>query len=43
MSKNKEIKFCLLYRDMWQSSGKYVPMVHQLKQFAPLVVEMGMF
>ncbi|MFA5302169.1 MAG: oxaloacetate decarboxylase [Bacteroidales bacterium] len=43
MSKNKEIKFCLLYRDMWQSSGKYVPMVHQLKQFAPLVVEMGCF
>jgi pyruvate carboxylase subunit B len=28
---------------MWQSSGKYVPMVHQLKQFAPLVVEMGCF
>ncbi len=40
---NKEIKFCLLYRDMWQSSGKYVPMVHQLKQIAPLIVEMGCF
>lgn len=43
MSKNKEIKFCLLYRDMWQSSGKYVPMVHQLKQIAPLIIEMGCF
>jgi len=28
---------------MWQSSGKYVPMVHQLKQIAPLIIEMGCF
>jgi len=28
---------------MWQSSGKYVPMVHQLKQIAPLIIDMGCF
>ena len=39
----REIKFSLLYRDMWQSSGKYVPMVHQLKQIAPVIVDMGCF
>ena len=26
----KEIKFSLVYRDMWQSSGRYVPRVDQL-------------
>ena len=39
----REIKFSLLYRDMWQSSGKYVPMVHQLNQIAPVIVDMGCF
>lgn len=39
----KEIKFSLLYRDMWQSSGKYVPRVDQLKQIAPVIVDMGCF
>ncbi len=39
----REIKFSLLYRDMWQSSGKYVPMVHQLKEIAPVIIEMGCF
>ncbi len=39
----KEIKFSLLYRDMWQSSGKYVPKVAQLKQIAPVIIEMGCF
>lgn len=39
----KEIKFSLLYRDMWQSSGKYVPMVHQLNQIAPVIIDMGCF
>lgn len=39
----KQIKFCLLYRDMWQSSGKYVPRVDQLKQIAPVIIEMGCF
>lgn len=39
----REIKFSLVYRDMWQSSGKYVPMVHQLKEIAPVIIEMGCF
>ena len=37
----KEIKFSLVYRDMWQSSGKYQPRVDQLVRIAPLIVEMG--
>jgi pyruvate carboxylase subunit B len=40
---SKEIKFSLLYRDMWQSSGKYQPRVDQLKQIAPVIVDMGCF
>lgn len=28
---------------MWQSSGKYVPRVDQLKKIAPVIVEMGCF
>ena len=39
----KEIKFSLLYRDMWQSSGKYQPRADQLKQVAPVIIEMGCF
>ena len=39
----KEIKFSLVYRDMWQSSGKYVPRVDQLVKVAPAIVEMGCF
>lgn len=39
----KEIKFCLVYRDMWQSSGKYQPRVDQLKEIAPVIVKMGCF
>lgn len=39
----KEIKFSLLYRDMWQSSGKYQPRVDQLKKIAPVIVDMGCF
>lgn len=39
----KEIKFSLVYRDMWQSSGKYVPTVDQLVKIAPVIVEMGCF
>ena len=39
----KEIKFSLVYRDMWQSSGKYQPRVDQLERIAPLIVEMGCF
>ena len=39
----REIKFSLVYRDMWQSSGKYVPRVDQLVQIAPVIIEMGCF
>lgn len=39
----RQIKFSLIYRDMWQSSGKYVPRVDQLKQIAPVLIEMGCF
>jgi pyruvate carboxylase subunit B len=39
----KEIKFSLVYRDMWQSSGKYQPRVDQLEKIAPLIIEMGCF
>ena len=39
----KEIKFSLLYRDMWQSSGKYVPKVEMLKEIAPVIIDMGCF
>ncbi len=40
---SKEIKFSLLYRDMWQSSGKYVPRVEQLVKVAPAIIDMGCF
>ena len=30
----KEIKFSLVFRDMWQSAGKYVPRVDQLVKVA---------
>ena len=39
----REIKFSLVYRDMWQSSGKYVPTVTQLKKVAPAIISMGCF
>ncbi|WP_343331530.1 biotin/lipoyl-containing protein [Draconibacterium aestuarii] len=40
---SREIKFSLLYRDMWQSSGKYVPKVEQLEKVAPAIIDMGCF
>ena len=39
----REIKFSLVYRDMWQSSGKYVPRVDQLEEVAPAIIDMGCF
>ncbi|MBT7994508.1 MAG: oxaloacetate decarboxylase, partial [Bacteroidetes bacterium] len=39
----REIKFSLVYRDMWQSSGKYQPRVDQLKRIAPVIIDMGCF
>ncbi len=40
---SREIKFSLVFRDMWQSSGKYVPRVDQLVKVAPYIVKMGCF
>ena len=40
---NKQVRFCLVYRDMWQSSGKYQPRVDQLVRVAPAIVDMGCF
>lgn len=40
---SREIKFSLVYRDMWQSAGKYVPRVDQLERVAPEIVKMGCF
>ncbi|RMF22784.1 MAG: oxaloacetate decarboxylase [Bacteroidetes bacterium] len=39
----KEIRFCLVYRDMWQSSGKYMPRADQLVRVAEPIIEMGCF
>lgn len=39
----KEIKFSLVFRDMWQSAGKYVPRVDQLVKVAPAIIRMGCF
>lgn len=41
--KKGKIRFSLVYRDMWQSSGKYQPRVDQLRRVAPHIVEMGCF
>jgi pyruvate carboxylase subunit B len=40
---SRKIGFSLLYRDMWQSSGKYVPRKDQLEKIAPAIIEMGCF
>ena len=39
----REIKFSLVYRDMWQSSGKYVPRADQLVKVAQPIIGMGCF
>ena len=35
----REVKFSLVFRDMWQSAGKYVPRVDQLVKVAPPLSE----
>lgn len=32
-----------MYRDMWQSSGKFQPRKDQLERIAPVIIEMGCF
>ena len=39
----REVKFSLVFRDMWQSAGKYVPRVDQLVKVAPAIIRMGCF
>lgn len=39
----KRIQFSLVYRDMWQSSGKFQPRKDQLERIAPVIIEMGCF
>ena len=39
----KEVGFSLVYRDMWQSSGRYVPRVDQLREVAPAIIKMRCF
>ncbi|MEZ4883728.1 MAG: biotin/lipoyl-containing protein [Chitinophagales bacterium] len=39
----REIQLSLVYRDMWQSSGKYMPRVDQLVRVAEPIIEMGCF
>lgn len=39
----KKIQFSLVYRDMFQSSGKYQPRKDQLERVAPAIIRMGCF
>ena len=39
----KRIQFSLVYRDMWQSSGKFQPRKDQLERIAPAIIDMGVF
>ncbi len=39
----KRIQFSLVYRDMWQSSGKFQPRKDQLERVAPTIIDMGCF
>lgn len=39
----KKIQFSLVYRDMWQASGKFQPRKDQLERIAPVIIDMGCF
>jgi len=39
----KDIGLSLIYRDMWQSSGKYMPRKDQLVKVAEPIIDMGCF
>ncbi|MBQ7988602.1 MAG: oxaloacetate decarboxylase, partial [Bacteroidaceae bacterium] len=39
----KKVRFSLVYRDMWQSSGKFQPRKDQLARIAPVIIDMGCF
>ena len=36
----RDIQLCLVYRDMWQSSGKYMPNANQLSKVAEPIINM---
>lgn len=40
---SRQVKFSLVFRDLWQSSGKYQPRVDQLVKVAPAIIKMGCF
>ena len=39
----KKVEFSLVYRDMFQSSGKFQPRKDQLERVAPAIIDMGCF
>ena len=39
----RKIQFSLVYRDMWQSSGKFQPRKDQLERIALAIIDMGCF
>ena len=39
----KKVQFSLVYRDMFQSSGKFQPRKDQLERVAPAMIDMGCF
>ncbi len=39
----RKIQFSLVYRDMWQSSGKFQPRKDQLERIAPVIIDMECF
>ena len=39
----KKVQFSLVYRDMFQSSGKFQPRKDQLERVAPAIIDMGCF
>ncbi|MBP3227607.1 MAG: oxaloacetate decarboxylase [Bacteroidaceae bacterium] len=41
--KNRKIQFSLVYRDMFQSYGKFQPRKDQLERITPVIVKMGCF
>lgn len=43
MTAKRKIQFSLVYRDMFQSYGKFQPRKDQLERIAPVIIKMGCF
>ena len=43
LMEKRKIQFSLVYRDMFQSSGKFQPRKDQLERIAPVIIKMGCF